>query len=114
MIVRIRLTPVHRVSRKVGKNRHLALAVGGLLTPAAVLAYVLAAWCLAADLGVAGSFAIRGVFSHWQLWIAGAVLLSAAAFSLNRYADAGEFPRLLGFRAVTPQAAVSRESDGSR
>jgi hypothetical protein len=90
MVVRLRFRPGRRVSRRQGKNRHLALALATLLWPAALSAYVLGFWRLAADLGLAGGFGIaEGVFSHWQAWLALAVLLNVAAILLNRYGHLG-------------------------
>ena len=86
MQVRIRLGRGPRVARRRGKNRRIALAVGTLLTPLAVMALALGIWRLAADLNWAGEFAISsGLFSHWQVWIAAAVALQAGAGFLNRY-----------------------------
>ncbi len=106
MIVRIHLRQGHPLRRTRGKNRRLALASGALLIPAALMAYVLGFWRLASDLGVTGEFAIRGLFSHWQLWIVTAVVLHVAAGVLNRYGRGGEFhlPSALTFRfGVAPE-----------
>jgi hypothetical protein len=86
MVVRIRFGRGLQVQRKSGKNRRAALALGALLTPAAVMASALGLWRLASDLKVAGSFGISsGVFSHWQVWMACAALLQRCAWALNRY-----------------------------
>ena len=100
MIVRIHLRQGHPVRRTPGKNRGLALACGALLIPAALMAYVLGFWRLASDIGVTNEFAIRGLFSHWQLWIVTAVVLHVAAGVLSRYGRGGEFhlPSALTFR----------------
>jgi hypothetical protein len=100
MIVRIHLRHGHRLRRTRGKNRRLALACGALLIPAALMAYVLGFWRLASDIGVTNEFAIRGLFSHWQLWIVTAVVLHVAAGVLNRYGRGGAFhlPSALTFR----------------
>ena len=51
-----------------------------LLTPAAVVAFVLGLWRVSADLGWTEEFLIsNGFFSHWQVWIALAVGLQASA-----------------------------------
>jgi hypothetical protein len=102
MICRIRLKHGRRIQQKRGKNRHLALAFGALLVPAALMAYVLGLWRLASDMGMAGRFGITGLFSHWQIWIVAGVLLQAAAASFNRYGHSGDFelPRLLSFRIL--------------
>ncbi len=100
MMVRIKLRLGPPVQRKVGKNRQVASAIGALLMPAALLAYVLGVWRLASDLGMAGEFAITGLFSHWQVWISIAAALHIASVSLNRYGRGGTLkgPRLLHFR----------------
>ena len=66
------------------------------------MAYVLAFWRLASDIGVAGSFGIAGLFSHWQIWIGTGVLLHFAASSLNRYGRGADVnvPRILSFRML--------------
>ena len=61
------------------KGRELLLASAPLLTPACVMAYVLAFWRLAADLGMARDNAPQWLLSHWQLWIAMAAALHLAA-----------------------------------
>jgi hypothetical protein len=86
MIVRIRFGPGPQVERKGRKNRRVALAMGSLLVPVAVMASVLGIWRLAADLKIADDFAIaNGLFSHWQVWIASAVVLAFLSRLLNRY-----------------------------
>jgi hypothetical protein len=86
MVVRIRLSPGPRVSQKPRKNQHVALAMASLLTPAAVMACVLAFWRLAADLNATGQFPIpSGLFSHWQVWLTLAASLQFCATQLNRY-----------------------------
>jgi hypothetical protein len=104
MIVRIHLRQGHPLRRARGKNRQLALAGGALLIPASLMAYVLGFWRLASDLGVTNEFAIRGVFSHWQLWIVIAVVLHVGAGVLSRYGRGGEFhlPSALTFRFGAP------------
>jgi len=69
----------------------MALALGALLPLPALTAAVLGVWRIAADLKLAGSFAIPdGFFSHWQVWMALAALLEACAFALNRYGKNGD------------------------
>jgi hypothetical protein len=68
------------------KNRHLALALAALMTPATVMAAVLAVWRLAADMKFTSAFPITdGVFSHWQSWLVAALLLRSSELLLNRY-----------------------------
>ncbi len=112
MVVRIKLRKGPPVQRKVGKNRQVASAIGTLLMPAVLMAYILGVWRLASDLGMAGAFAITGLFSHWQVWIAMAALLHIGSSSLNRYGRGGTLkgPRLLHFRqADRPDLAVPKK-----
>lgn len=56
-----------------------------LLTPASLLAFVLAAWRLGADLGFTGEFAIgQGFFSHWIVWAGIGIGIQYFANTLNR------------------------------
>ena len=87
MVVRIRFGKGPKVERKQKKNRRVAMALSALLTPGALMAFVLAFWRLAADLKWAGAFAIpSGLFSHWQVWMGSAVLLQFCSHVLSRYA----------------------------
>jgi hypothetical protein len=99
MVVRLMLKRGRPLLHKSGKNRHLALGLAALLTPAALMAYVLGFWRLAADIGVAGEFGITGLFSHWQIWILIAAVLHLSGYVLNRYGRGGELrvPRALMF-----------------
>ena len=108
MMVRIKLRHGPPIQRKVGKNRQVASAIGTLLMPAVLMAYVLGIWRLASDLGMAGEFTITGLFSHWQVWIAVAALLHIGSASLNRYGRGGTLkgPRLLHFRSHTEENPV--------
>ena len=87
MVVRIRFRRGRKLSRERRKmNKQLALVIAALLPPLALASGALAAWRLAADLKLAGSFAISsGIFSYWQVWLAGAVLLTVCSHALNRY-----------------------------
>jgi len=94
MVIRIRLgrSRSQRKARKSRSGAHysgahykVALALGSLLTPAAVMALVLAIWPLAAALKFAGAFPIdEGVFSHWQVWLVVACALQSMALAFNR------------------------------
>jgi len=96
MVIRIRLDHGPRIRRKRPVERSLALALSGLLTPAAVVAGVLALWRIGADMRFASAFAIReGLFSHWQVWVAVALFLEFVSIVLNRYGrkhDGGATP----------------------
>ena len=109
MTVRIKLQTGRPVQRKVGKNRQVASAIGTLLVPVALMAYVLGFWRLASDLGMAGEFAISGLFSHWQIWVAIAAALHIASSSLNRYGRGGTLkgPPLLHFRSSDSTKVVT-------
>jgi len=114
MIVRIQLGQGHLLRRTRGKNRQLALASGALLIPASLMAYVLGFWRLASDLGVTNEFAIRGLFSHWQIWIVTAVVLHVAAGVLTRYGGGGEFhlPSALTFHfGAAPEQPSDPEAE---
>ncbi len=92
MIVRIRFDLGRKKTSLPRSERSIALAAAALLSPAALVAFVLGAWSLFAGLGWAGEFGIRGgVFSRWQTWFLISLLLQAAALVLNRYGnDEGE------------------------
>ncbi|MGA2326475.1 MAG: hypothetical protein ABSH05_09325 [Bryobacteraceae bacterium] len=90
MRVRIRLRVGPRFGRSLARNREFASVAAALLTPAAVMALALGVWRLSSDLNWTGEFAIsRGLFSHWQVWIAVAGLLQTCASILNRYGRGG-------------------------
>jgi len=87
MVVRIRFGKGPSIGRQRRKNRRIALAAAGLLTPAALLVALVGVWRLTADLGFTAGFVIAsGLFSHWQIWVATAVLLEVCARVLVRYA----------------------------
>src|ERR1700730_12583386 len=86
MLVRIRLRSGPRVQPGGRKNQPAALALASLLTPAAVMADVLAGWRIAADLNIARQLPVAyGFYSHWQVWVVTAAVLHASAILLNRY-----------------------------
>ncbi len=64
-------------------SRQLANTLIALLTPAAVVAFVMGVWRVCADLGWAGAFLIAdGFFSHWQVWIALSIALKMLSSTL--------------------------------
>jgi hypothetical protein len=88
MRVRIRRKP-----KRSDSTRHntFALACAALLMPAALLAFTLAFWGVAADLHWTGEFFIsRGLFSHWQVWLFTSAVLVLGASALNRWGDGGD------------------------
>lgn len=71
------------VDRTVVSSEAAVNVFPALLTPAAVVALVLGLWRVSADLGWTEEFLIgNGFFSHWQVWIALAILLQIAAAAL--------------------------------
>ena len=92
MVVRIRFAKGPQLgSRRTERNKRTALVLAALLSPAALVASVLALWRIAADLNVTNSFAIpSGLFSHWQVWLAAAVALQFCARALTRYGKSGD------------------------
>lgn len=90
MRVRIRLNYGEAAQQTAAVNRQATLMAASLMTPVAVMAWVLAAWRVLADLEIAGAFAIsKGFFSHWQVWIAVGIAVQLAAFLLQRSARRG-------------------------
>ncbi len=91
MVVRIRFAKGPKVGRKRRKNKRIALALAAILPPTAFSAGMLALWRIAADLSWTSSFAIpSGIFSHWQVWLAGAIALQLCARALDRYGKSGD------------------------
>jgi hypothetical protein len=89
MVVRIRFVNGPKLGRKRQMDRRAAQLAASLLSPAALVAFVLACWRMAADLKWTNSFAIAsGLFSHWQVWMAAAAALQLCSRMLNRYARA--------------------------
>lgn len=86
MRVRIQLRRGLSWKNSEERNRKLALTLSNWLTPVTLAASGLAFWRLGADLNWIGKFAFsRGLFSHWQVWMAMAVCLQLFASALNRY-----------------------------
>ena|ERR1041385_538902 len=93
MKVRIRFGKSVKVRKNRLRNHRLALLAGALLMPAALAAWVLGFWRIAADLNWTSQFAIQsGPFSYWQVWLGLGALLQWCSRMLNRYGkreDAG-------------------------
>ena len=89
MIIRIRFGKGAKVGKGRRKNKRLASVAAALLNPAAVTAAAFAVWRVTADMNFTRSFAITsGFFSHWQSWLAIAVILQILSRLLNRYSRA--------------------------
>jgi hypothetical protein len=64
----------------------LALAVGSLLAPLALLAFTVSFWAFAAELERSNAFLFsRTLFAHWQVWLVLAALLVVLGQLLGRY-----------------------------
>lgn len=86
MRVRIRFQEGPRAGRREGGYRPVAAGMAALLSPLALMAGVLGVWRICADIGIARTFAISdGMFSHWQIWVALAVLIQIGAVLLSKY-----------------------------
>lgn len=84
MVVRIKMKKQDTIAAVGPTVAEVTGLAGALMTPASVLAFVFAGWSLAADLGMAGQFAIaRGAFSHWMVWLAVGVLFQAIGASVR-------------------------------
>ncbi len=90
MVVRIRIsTNLPRIHKGVTGNGvaagELASGLAGLLTLVSVACFTMSVWKLLSEMGWVGKFFIaEGVFSHWQVWIAGAVAAQLVSFRLSR------------------------------
>jgi len=74
------------VKEVIWAQRRYAAVVGFLLTPIALVGYVLAVWRLGADLNWLDAFFIhQGLFSRWQVWLAIAIATHLLANQLNRF-----------------------------
>lgn len=79
------MAPKVRVREAISKQRRFAPVLGQLMTPIALVGYVLAVWRLGADLNWLDEFFIHnGLFSRWQVWLAIAIATQLAANQLNR------------------------------
>jgi hypothetical protein len=82
--IRIRWTKPGEAYRR--RKQLIALGLATLLAPAALTAFTMAFWRVAADMRWTGAFVISsGLFSHWQVWLATAAILLLFASALNRF-----------------------------
>jgi len=83
--------PNNRDSLPTPQFQAIAFAIAALLAPAAVIAFTISFWSLAADLHWTSTFFVStGLFSHWQVWLISAATLLVASRLLNRYAERHE------------------------
>lgn len=60
-------------------------ALSSFLTLLAVACFILGTWILCAGLGWAGAFVVeKGLFSHWQIWMAVGIAAQLCSFRLSR------------------------------
>ena len=86
--IRIRWTKPGETYRR--QKQLIALSVATMLAPAALTAFTMAFWRVAADMRWTSAFVISsGLFSHWQVWLATAAILLLFASALNRYGRGG-------------------------
>jgi len=84
MVVRIR---IHASMPRLqpGASEEVTSGLAGLLTLVSVVCFTMSVWKLFSELGWTGAFVISGgIFSHWQVWIAGAVAAQLISFRLSR------------------------------
>lgn len=75
------------VSRRKGKNGRIATLAASLLTLVSICLLSLGIWRLLQDLDMAGNFIYSdGIFSHWQVWLAGAAVVQYLGWRLTQYA----------------------------
>jgi hypothetical protein len=87
MVVKIRFGRGAVVSRRAGKNSGIARLAASLLTLVSISCASLGVWRVGTDLAWAGDFVIpRGLLSHWQVWIAVAIVVQYLSWQLSRYA----------------------------
>jgi hypothetical protein len=90
MVVRIRIsTNLRRIPKDLtgngGAPGELASGLAGILTLVSVACFTMSVWKLLSEMGGVGKFFISdGVFSHWQVWIAGSVAAQLLSFRLAR------------------------------
>jgi hypothetical protein len=86
MVVRIRISAGQDSILRRRYDAKFAMAFAGLLTPAAVLCFVMGLWGVLADTGFAKQFVFEdGLLSHWQVWLALGVLVQAVGIALDKY-----------------------------
>jgi hypothetical protein len=89
MLVRVRIGS--RRTRFQPRFQNAALATASLLAPSSLVAFTVSFWGFAADLQWTGDFFIsRGVFAHWQVWMAMAAVLLLISRLLDGYAQKGQ------------------------
>jgi len=107
MMVKVRFGRGPVVTRRKGKNSRLAMLGSSFLTLTAITGASLGLWRLGFDLNYAGAFFIEdGLLSHWQVWIAAAVLVQYLSWQLSRYARRARRREVESARAEEKSSAV--------
>jgi len=87
MVVRIRLGRGTPLPGRASGNSRIARLGATLLTIVSISAGSFGVWRIGVDLGWSGDFVFTsGIFSHWQVWIAGACAAQYCGWRLARYA----------------------------
>ena len=90
MVVRVRIKLGAIRSESSTLTAPKAARIRRWLNPVSGVAFALAAWQLAYDLNWTGGFALSGgVFSHWQFWMALAVVLQVLDTMISRRGHGG-------------------------
>jgi hypothetical protein len=74
------------MKKLIERPRRFAPVVSYLMTPVALVGYMLAFWRLGADLNLVGEFFIsNGLLSRWQVWLAIGIVTQVVAKELSRF-----------------------------
>lgn len=77
--------------REVVTTQEIAAGAASLLWPVTSMVFALAVWRLGQDLGLTASFFIQdGPMSHWQPWLAMAMVLGAGCGWLSKRGRASD------------------------
>ena len=80
------------LERAAAFSRDAATAVAAMLSPASAIALMLGCWRLGTDLGWTRQFPIsNGLFSHWEVWFALAIVFQALATTILRAGNKSQF-----------------------
>lgn len=93
MVVRIQFPRGSRKGDKTPRHAPFVSVLGGLMMLVAISCLGLGLWRLTSDLGWTDAFAITdGLLSHWQVWLASAVVSGGVAIKLMRLGRPAEQP----------------------
>ncbi len=90
MVVRVRIRLGSGRKSNIFRTRRLLRTIRNAMASTSAVAVLFAIWCLASDLNWIGPFAIPpGPLSHWQVWLAVAVVIEVLRYRLKRYGRGG-------------------------